>query len=130
MKKFFIIVLCVMALTGLMTEVFAEYNKEEVVKIMRSNGASMGKLKKITGAEEKDFFAAAEILMDIAKSMKSLEKMTPKKGSKEEWDKIHSTLIKAAFKGIGACGEEDAEKLGTALGEIGNLIKEGHGIFK
>lgn len=130
MKKFFILVLCVVALTVFAAQTFAEYDKEKVVAAMKENGANMGKLKKIMEAEERDFFAAAEALMTIAKNMKSLDEMTPEEGSKEEWDKNHSTLIKAAFKGIGACGEEDAEKLGMAIGEIGKLIKEGHGMFK
>ena len=88
----------------------------------------MGAIKK--ASEDGDFFTAAEKLMEIAKAIKSLDAVTPKKGTKEEWDRIHGDLINAAFRGIGACGEEDSEKLNAAMGEIGAFIKEGHGIFR
>ncbi len=110
------------------SQVFAEYDSAKVKEVMKSSAVAMGELGK--AAESKDFFAAAEGLMTLAKNFKSLETMTPAKGSKEEWDKNHQTLIKAAFKGIGACGEEDAEKLNAAIAEIGGLIKAGHGMFK
>jgi hypothetical protein len=128
MKKRYVIVLSVVVVVLFATQVFAEYDKDLVVKAMRANGAAMGELKK--AAEGKDFFMAAEQLMEIAKNMKSLETMTPKKGSKEDWNKNHNALIKAAFKGIGACGNEDVETLNTYISEIGALIKEGHGMFR
>lgn len=128
MKKRYILSVCLVVLMVFATQVFAEYDKDMVVKVMRSNGAAMGDLKK--AAEDGEFFMAAEKLMEIAKNMKSLEKMTPTKGSKEDWDKNHGAIIKSAFKGIGACGDEDAEALNTYIGEIGALIKEGHGMFR
>lgn len=127
MRKLFV-VCWVVIFTMTAVQSFAEYNKEHVVNVMRANGASMGALKK--AIESKDFFAAAETLMDIAKTMKSLETMTPPKGSKEEWDKNHQTLINMALKGIGACGDQDSDKLNEYFGEINKLIKEGHGMFK
>ncbi len=128
MKKRYVIALGVVVLILFATQVFAEYDKDMVVKAMRANGAAMGELKK--AAEAGDFFAAAENLMGIAKNVKSLDAVTPPKGSKEEWDKIHGDLIKSAFKGIGACGEEDKENLNKYIDEIGALIKEGHGMFR
>ena len=128
MKKRYVLSVCLVVLVLFATQVFAEYDKDMVVKVMKSNGAAMGDLKK--AAEGGEFFMAAEKLMEIAKNMKSLEKMTPTKGSKEDWDKNHGALIKAAFKGIGACGDEDAEALNKYIGEIGALIKEGHGMFR
>ena len=128
MKKHYVITLLAVVFVLVATQGFAEYDKEMVVKVMKANGASMGAIKKASA--DGDFFTAAEKLMEIAKAMKSLDAVTPKKGAKEEWDKIHGDLIKAAFRGIGACGEEDSEKLNAAMGEIGALIKEGHGIFK
>jgi hypothetical protein len=128
MKKGYILSVCLVVLMVFATQVFAEYDKDMVVKAMKSNGAAMGALQK--AAKDGDFFTAAEKLMEIAKNMKSLEKMTPTKGSKEDWDKNHGALIKAAFKGIGACGDEDAEALNKYIGEIGALIKEGHGMFR
>lgn len=128
MKKRAILVLSLVVAALFAVQVFAEYDKDLVVKAMQSNGAAMGELKK--AVEDKDFFMAAEKLMEIAKNVKSLDAVAPPKGSKEDWDKIHGDLIKAAFKGIGACGDEDAEALNTYIGEIGALIKEGHGMFR
>ena len=128
MKKKSVIVLSVVVVVLFATQVFAEYDKDMVVKAMKSNGAAMGDLKK--AAEDGDFFMAAEKLMEVAKNMKSLEAMTPEKGSKEDWNTNHDALIKAAFKGIGACGEEDVGKLNTYIDEISGLIKEGHGMFR
>jgi hypothetical protein len=126
MKK--LIVLFVVIFVVCATQSFAEYDKELVVKVMQANGANMGELKK--AIEGKDFFMAAETLMAIAKDMKSLEAVTPPKGSKEEWDANHQLIIDTAFKGIGACGEQDLDKLNEYVGEIGKLIKEGHGMFR
>ncbi len=128
MKKISVVLLCVVVLTLFATQVFAEYDKDKVVKVMRSNGASFGGLKK--AAEQGDFFKAAEKLMQIAKNMKALEDVTPQEGSKDDWKRIHKAIIKVAFKGIGACGEEDGEKLKITIGEIGSFIKEGHGLFR
>jgi hypothetical protein len=128
MKKHYVMTLCLVVLLLFATQSFAEYDKEMVVKVMKANGANMGAIKKASA--DGDFFSAAEKLMEIAQSMKSLDAVTPKKGAKEQWDKIHGDLINAAFRGIGACGEGDSEKLNAAMGEIGALIKEGHGIFK
>ena len=128
MKKA-LILLCVFTLTMLAAQAFAvEYDKTKVVGVMKSNGAAMGAIKKALEAE--DFFAVAEAFMSIATDMKSIDGMDPPKGDKEAWDANHSALIKNALKGIGACGEEDAEKVGMYFGEIGKLIKEGHGMFK
>jgi hypothetical protein len=128
MKKRAVITLCVVVSMVFATQIFAEYDKDMVVKVMQANGAAMGAIKEATEASE--FFTVAEKLMEIAKNMKSLEAVTPEKGSKEEWDRNHDDLIKAAFKGIGACGEEDVESLNMYVGEIGALIKEGHGMFR
>lgn len=107
---------------------FAQYNKDAVVTVMRENASLMGELQ---GAAKKgDFFTAAEKLMGIAKNMKSLETITPKKGGKSEWDRIHGDLIKAAFRGIGACGDEDRKKLESSIAEIERFIKTGHEKFR
>ena len=128
MKKKYVMTLCVIVLALFATQVFAEYDKEMVVKAMKANGANMKAVNQ--AAKDGDFFTAAEKLMEIAIAMKSLDAVTPNKGSKEQWDTIHGNLINAAFRGIGACGEEDSEKLNAAIGEIGAFIKEGHGIFR
>jgi len=110
------------------TQVFAEYDEAKVKEAMKAAAGAMGELGK--AAESKEFYTAAEKLMTIAQAFKSLESVTPEKGTKEEWDKNHQTLIKAAFKGIGACGEEDQAKLNAAIAEIAGQMKAGHGMFK
>lgn len=110
------------------TQVFAEYDEAKVKGAMKAAAGAMGELGK--AAESKEFYVAAEKLMAIAQAFKSLESVTPEKGSKEEWDKNHQTLIKAAFKGIGACGEEDQAKLNAAIAEIAGQMKAGHSMFK
>ena len=107
---------------------YAEYDKDLVVGVMRANGALMGELNKAIG--EGDYYTAAEKFMSIAQKMKSLEDVTPLKGKKAEWDSIHNDLIKAAFRGIGACGDENKQKATAAVNEINALIKKGHAMFK
>ncbi|MBD3304939.1 hypothetical protein GF339_01145 [candidate division KSB3 bacterium] len=129
MKTQSLVVLCGLLLVVVAASAaFAEYDKDAVVEAMQSNGAHMKALQE--AADNKEFFAAAENLMAIAKTMKSLDAFTPPSGDKAEWDEIHGNLIKAAFKGIGACGEEDVDKLQASIDEIGGLIKQGHKIFK
>ena len=110
------------------TQVFAQYDEAKVKGVMKTAMTAMGEVGK--AAESKEFYVAAEKLMTIAQAFKSLESVTPEKGTKEEWDNNHQTLINAAFKGIGACGEEDQAKLNAAIAEIGGLMKAGHGMFK
>ena len=128
MMKKVVVVFCSVVFMLFAAQSFAEYDKELVVKVMQANGASMGQLNK--AVQDKDFFLAAETLMDIAKGMKLLDSVTPRKGSKEDWDNNHHSLINAAFKGIGACGEQDIDKLNEYVAEVGKLIKEGHGMFR
>ena len=110
MKKRYVVMLSVVVLALFSMQALAqEYDKDAVVKIMRDNGAAMKAVNEALAAE--DFFTAGTKLMDIAQSMLALNAFTPSKGSKEEWDNNHHALAKAAFKGIGACGEEDAEKV-------------------
>ncbi len=129
MKKRYVVMLSVVVLALFSMQALAQdYDKDAVVKIMRANGAAMKVVTDALAAE--DFFTAATKLMEIAQNMIALDAFTPVKGSKEEWDKNHHDLAKAAFKGIGACGEEDAEKVKMYFGEVGALLKEGHGMFK
>jgi hypothetical protein len=123
-----IIILLVFVLMFVSGQVFAEYNRDVVVNAMRTNGALMGELK--SAVAEKNYFDAAEALMGIAQSEKILLSQAPPKGSKAEWDRIHNEIIKAAFRGIGVCGEEDIEQLNMYIVEIGALIKQGHVTFR
>jgi hypothetical protein len=129
MKKRYIVALSIVILAVFSLQAFAQdYDKDMVVDVMRANGAAMKAINDSVDAG--DFFAAATKLMEVAQKMKSLDAVTPERGEKEEWDAIHGDLIKAAFKGIGACGEEDADKVKEHVAEIGTLIKQGHKVFK
>jgi hypothetical protein len=129
MRKRYIVGLSVVVLALFSLQTFAQdYDKDMVVEVMRVNGAAMGAINK--AVEAGDFFTAATKLMEVAQNMKTLDAVTPERGEKEEWDAIHGDLIKAAFKGIGACGEEDADMVKQYVGEVGDLIKKGHGAFK
>ena len=129
MKKYWISTYVLLfVLAALQATAHQGTDHEKIVEAMHKNQELMGQLGQAVKAEE--YFIAAETFMEIAKIMKSLETITPEKGFKEEWDNIHQDLIKAAFKGIGACAEEDSETIKAYIREISGLIKEGHGIFR
>ena len=117
----------VVMVTVCVTQAFAEYDQALVSKAMGSNMANLLAVKK--AAREGNFFLAAEKLMEIAKTIKSLDAVTPLKGAKKDWDRMHKTVIQTIFKTIELCGEEDAKKLNTYLNEIDTLIQRGHGMF-
>lgn len=128
MKKRFYILVAVVALLLITPQVFAQYNRDVVVSTMRDNVKLLGEVNAALTAG--DFYTTAVKLMDLAEGMKILEQSPPPKGSRAEWSRIHSELIAAAFRGIGACGEEDARKVQTEIANIVALRNEGHGKFK
>jgi len=127
MKKALLLVLAV-AFLAASVPVFAEYNKEATVNAMRNNLA--GYKKAMGAAATGDYYAAADGLMEIAKDAIMLADMDPPKGSKDEWKATQLALARAAFKAIGACGSADKAAFDAAMGEIGAVMKKGHGTFK
>ena len=109
-------------------QLFAQYNREAVVAVMRGSVKLLGEINTAAGAE--DFYTSAVKLMELAESFKTLEQTPPPRGSRAEWNRIHNELIQAAFRGIGACGEEDGKALQAEISTIMALNKEGHGKFK
>ena len=101
---------------------------EIIVQAMHKSGQFLGEIEKSVKTE--NYFMAAETLMELAKTFKSLETITPKKGSKEEWDAIHGTLINTTFKAISACADEDENIVNEYLRKITSLMRKGHGIFR
>ncbi len=127
MKKILLPVL-VLVLFFLTLQVYGEYNKDAVVKAMRNNLTQLKAMK--AAAAKSDFDAAAEAIWALADGMKSIRDFTPLKGTASGWSNTIDELVAAAYKGIGACGEKDAEKLSQAIGEIGSFSKKGHGQFR
>ncbi len=128
MKKRFYLVVAVLALLLVTTQVFAQYNRNAVVSVMRSNVRLLGEANAALNAG--DFYTTGLKLMELAEGMKTLEQTPPPKGSKAEWNRIHNELIAAAFRGIGACGEEDARKVQAEIANIIALRNEGHRRFR
>jgi hypothetical protein len=128
MKRSIALTLALLFLVVLVPTLSAQYNKELVVQKMRSNGALVGQLN--TAVDAGDFYASALRLMDLALNFKALEAVDPPKGSKAEWDRINGEAVRAAFRGIGACGAQGLTKLKAEVGAILGLMKEGHEKFR
>ena len=128
MKRSIALVMALLFLVVLVPTLSAQYNKDLVVQKMRSNGALVGQLNAAVGAG--DFYTSALRLMDLAQNFKALEATDPPKGAKAEWDRINDDAVQAAFRGVGACGEQDLEQLKAEVAAILALMKEGHGRFR
>ncbi len=107
---------------------YAQYDSAAAKATMKQVAGNLQELQKKAAA--KDYFGTAEKFMDIAKTFKALDKVTPPKGAKAEWDRIHGNMIKAAFKGIGACGAGNDAGIKAAVDELVRYRNEGHKIFK
>ena len=128
MKKRFYIVVAVLVLLLVTPQLFAQYNRNAVVSVMRNNVRLLGEVNAALNAG--DFYTTALKLMELAEGMKTLEQTPPPGGSKAEWNRIYNELIAAAFRGIGACGEEDAQKVQAEIANMIALRNAGHGQFK
>jgi len=127
-KTKIILAVSLVLLVGLTPALFAQYDKDAVVKVMRGNLAAVQALN--TAVNAKDFYTAAVKLMELAGDSKALLEVNPPKGDKAEWDRIHNALILAAFRGIGACGTQNLDALKTEVGTVMALMKEGHTKFR
>lgn len=107
---------------------FAEYDRDLVVDVMRNNVAYLGETRE--AAENGDYFAAAESLFAMASGMKQIMEFTPPRGEQEDFAATIREFINTAYMGIGACGEEDAEALGTAIAKLRQLNQQGHREYK
>jgi hypothetical protein len=128
MKKKFYIVIAALVLLLVTPQLFAQYNRDVVVGVMRGNVRLLGEINNALGAE--DYYTTALKLMELAEGFKVLEQSAPPRGSKAEWERIHRESIAAAFRGIGACGEEDTGKVQAEIGRLIALRNEGHGKFQ
>jgi hypothetical protein len=125
-KKILMIALLGFLFAGL--SAYAEYDREKVVSVMRANMRLLGEAKKAAGA--KDYFAAADSLMELARGMHSIREFSPPKGDAGRWQSTIDDAVNAAFKGIGAAGERDDARLAASIAELGRLSGVGHGQFR
>jgi hypothetical protein len=126
-KRIIVVVVVMVSLLFLTQVATAAYDSAQAKAVMKQVIQNFKELN--AKATAKDYYGAAEKFMDIAKIFKSLEAVTPPKGKKAEWDRIHGGLIKAAFKGIGACGAQDDAGIKQAIGEMVKFRDEGHKMF-
>ena len=119
-----LILIAVAALLLVSVHSFAEYNKAVVVKTMRDNVKLMGQLKKAAGGE--NFLEAADHLWEFAQGMRALRKYDPPRGSKSDWEKNIEDFMRAAYRGIGASGEKNLDKLNAAIKDLSDLNRQGH----
>ena len=109
-------------------QVFADYESDTVVAVMRTNLSSMGALK--SAVANGDFYGAAQAFMAFAEGSNKIKDFTPYRGTQAEWTATHEALINAAFEGIGACGRQDLGGVNAAFAKIGEYNKAGHGSHK
>ncbi len=131
MKKYWIIAAICIIVSGLFAIQAPAHQGEDreiILEVMHQNTDFLGQFHK--ALEAQDYFIVAESLMGIAKAMKSLDEIIPERGSKEDWDEIHQDIINVAFKGIGACADEDAKMVLGYGEEIRLLMQMGHTLFR
>lgn len=128
MKKTMLVILTVALMAIPVLQGFAEYDRDAVVKVMRNNMASLGKVRSAIGSQ--DFHTAATSLWEIASGMQSLLIYTPPQGPKADWDRTMQAVIDTAYRGIGACGDKKTEALSTTVTELQALMGQGHAAHK
>ena len=128
MRKKLSAILILLILLVAVPQAFAQYNRSAVLSVMRGSYALLGEIK--NAAKSDDYYTAALKLMELAEGFKSLQEVSPPRGSEAEWDRLHGEVVEAAFRGIGACGEKDKERLDLEISKIMELNKEGHSKFR
>ena len=90
-----------------------------------------GLINQVKSSANSESYAQAKAgLMEISLLFKGLDTIIPKKGSKNSWDSIHRTIIREAYKGMGACDMMDKKILLEVVDAIVNLKGKGHGLHK
>lgn len=107
---------------------FAEYNKTDVVKVMRNTMTLMSEIKTAIG--KNDFASAEKGFASVAAGMGSIKKFTPYRGKKTDWDATIDAFVSAARKGETASKEKHPGRATEALNELWKLNQTGHSAFK
>ncbi len=121
------VVLLVFLLVGVING-FAEYNKDQVVSVMRENRTLVGQLQ--TALKESRFADAEKTFYRFAELNAAIQPFTPPKGDKKEWDRVMGAFVSAAVRGGAASRNKDAAKADAALKELLALNQEGHKLFR
>ncbi len=110
--------------------IFAQdsYDHGTAVTVMRGNASLIVQIS--AAAEKNNFSGAAQNLMLMAQGMNKLLVMAPPKGSLEDWRKTLGAFVNTAYKGIGACGAQDAALLNAAVADLKAYMKAGHAEFR
>ena len=128
MKKRIYLIAIAIILLLVTPQLFAQYDRDTVVAVMRNNVKLLGAINNAVKAE--DFYTAAVKLMELAEGHKTLEQIPPPRGSRAEWNRMQGELIDAAFRAIGACAERDAKGVQAEISKIIALRNQGHGSFQ
>jgi hypothetical protein len=107
---------------------FADYDKPTVQRVMQNNLASLPKL--IAASNAGKYMEASGYLLSMAQGMYSIKDYEPAKGEKEHWDATFTAFLKAAFRGLAACANEDQAALKAAIAEMQSDRNEGHAAHK
>lgn len=106
----------------------SSYNKSAVVQRMYSLLSSLQNIQSMN--QEGDFESMAGEFAKLKADMKSLNRYTPPKGEKAEWDRIHNAIIAFSEKGSAASEAGDSEAISQLVQSIKSLQQEGHMKFK
>lgn len=121
-------IISLLLVIGISFFVFAEYDRDRVVQVMRNNVALMGAIG--DAAKSENWELAAQKLFELAEGMIDVRQFDPPRGSKEDWDDTMTQFVSAAYRGIGACGARDSDGLQEAIGQLLQLNRQGHGAHK
>ena len=124
-KKLWMVLLLVVLIS---LPVFAEYNSQHVKNIMQNNVTQLGMAAK--ALKDGDFLVVGRALMSLARGMLEIKVYQPPRGSKSDWDYTMDAIVMAAFRGIGAAGNEDPGCVRDALAELKKLNGRGHRAHK
>jgi len=90
-----------------------------------------GDLAKLKGLiKDKDWEEATKISKSYHEGAEKLLKVTPKKGEKEDWEKIATTFSKSTKTLADACEAKEAKKANGAIGAITKTCGQCHSKHK
>jgi hypothetical protein len=117
------VLLALVAVTG-----FAEYDRAKVRSVMDANQTALFALNRAANGGR--YMEAAGYLLTISQGMYTIKDFTPLRGDKAAWDQTMTDFLKATWRGLAACGDENQANLKAAVGDIQRLMQVGHNSFR